>query len=84
MDKRNELIAELIGILKGVKACDIEDPDENLFGRRYDYTSGEMLDVCMELKRRYHINLNSFIHNIEAYTVNNIADALCKAMTVNV
>lgn len=79
MDNRAEEIKEIISILRKVKECEISDLDENLFGIKYNYTSGEMLDVCMELKKRYHANLNLFIGNINEFTVNNIADALQKS-----
>lgn len=78
MEKRTEVIDEIISILSKVKDCKISSLDENLFGIEYDYTSGEMLDVCMELRSRYHVNLNLFIGNIKEFTVNNIADALVK------
>ncbi len=83
MDKRDELIMDLVSILKRVKDCDINDPDMNLFGSEYDYTSGEMLDVFMDLRKKYNINLNSLIHGIEDYTVNNVADVLCKNMVAD-
>lgn len=76
MDKRNELITELILLLKSVKECEINNLDGNLFGSQYDFTPGEMLDVCMKLRMKYSIKLNSLLQNIENYTVNNIADAL--------
>lgn len=83
MDKREEKIAELIGILKAVKDCEIYDLDKDLFGRSYDFTSGEMLDVCMELRKKYNLNLNKFIRSIEEYTINNMADALCRQLVTN-
>ncbi len=83
MDKRDERIADLIVILKEVKDCEIDDLDKDLFGRYYDFTSGDMLDVCMEIEKRYNINLNRFIHSIEEYTINNMADALGKLLVTN-
>lgn len=83
MDKRDERIADLIVILKEVKDCEIDDLDKDLFGRYYDFTSGDMLDVCMEIGRRYNINLDRYIHSIEEYTINNMADALCKLLVTN-
>jgi hypothetical protein len=79
MEKREELIAEIVSILNEIKDCEINDLDENLFGMKYDYSSGEMLDVCMELHKRYDANLNTFIGNIKDFTVNNMADALVKS-----
>lgn len=79
MEKRAELIEEIISILNEIKACEIKDLDENLFGIKYDYSSGEMLDVCMELHGRYDANLNLFISNIKDFTVNNMAEALVKS-----
>ncbi|WMJ85632.1 hypothetical protein [Anaerocolumna sp. MB42-C2] len=78
MDKRDEKIADLIEILKAVKECEINDLDRDLFGHYYDFTSGDMLDVCMELRKKYNIDLNEFIHSVKKYTINNMADALCK------
>lgn len=78
MDNQTEVITEILSILSKVKDCKISDLDSNLFGKKYDYTAGEMLDVCMELRRRYGINLNLFIKNISEFTVNNIAEALQK------
>lgn len=78
MGNRNEIIDKLLTILDNVKECDcqIDDLNKNLFGSHYNYTSGEMLDFCMELKRIYHIDLNSFVRSIKDFTVNNIADGL--------
>lgn len=78
MDKRTEMIEEIVSILSKVKECDISALDANLFGFKYGYTSGEMLDVCMELRKRYGVNLKSFIRNVNEFTVNNIADFLLK------
>ena len=85
MEKRSEVIHELLTILDKVKDhdCQIDDFDKNLFGSYYDYTSGEMLDFCMELKKEYHISLNNFIYKMKDYTVNNIADALIEVMITN-
>ncbi|MDF2843138.1 MAG: hypothetical protein K0R00_1564 [Herbinix sp.] len=83
MDKRDERIADLIVILKEVKDCEIDDLDKDLFGSYYDFTSGDMLDVCMEIGKKYNINLNRFIHSIEEYTINNMADALRKLLVTN-
>ncbi len=83
MNKRDERIADLIVILKEVKECEIDDLDKDLFGRYYDFTSGDMLEVCMEIGKKYNINLNKFVHSIEEYTINNMADALCKLLLTN-
>jgi len=80
MDKREELIARLILILNVIRDCDIKDLDKNLFGIDYNYSSGEILDVCMELQSRYNIDMNIFIGNIKEFTVNNMAEALEKSM----
>ena len=59
------------------------DLDKDIFGLYYDYTAGDMLDVCMELRKKYNINLNEFIHSVDEYTINNMADALCKLLVTN-
>lgn len=78
MEKRTELIVEIVSILSEIKDCEVSALDANLFGFQYGYTSGEMLDVCMELRKRYGVNLNSFIRNVSDFTVNNIVDFLLK------
>jgi acyl carrier protein len=82
MDKRDEVIADLIVILNTVKECEINDLDKDLFGRYYDFTSGDMLDICMELRKKYKLNLNQFIHSVDEYTINNMADALCRILDI--
>ena len=78
MDNQAIVISEILSILNKVKDDKISDLDANLFGKKYDFTAGEMLDVCMELRRKYGINLNLFYRNISEFTVNNIAEALQK------
>ncbi len=77
MNQREEKIADLLAILNNVKQCEISDYDKSLFGHTYDFTSGDMLEVCMALQRKYKVSLSRFMNLVEEYTINNMADALC-------
>jgi hypothetical protein len=83
MYKRDELLNDLNDLFNRVKGCEINDFDENLFGRKYNFTPGEMLEICMELRNKYSINLNLFIHNIDNFSVNSIIDTLYRIMEHN-
>ena len=82
MSIRNIVIEDLLMILTKVKdnGHPIDDFDKNLFGNYYDYTPGEMLDVCMLLKEKFNICIDEFMHNINEFTVNHITYGLCKIL----
>lgn len=76
-----EIKAEIRELLsKANPRVSIHDDQEDLFALDTRVTPGDMLFTCMELKKKYPIDYNQVADQVEVYTLNNLAAAICEQL----
>lgn len=74
--EKERIREEVLALIGKVMPREIKDYDENLFGREYDMMPMEMVYVCMELKKRYGVDLNKLVDEVQGYSVNELVRAV--------
>lgn len=76
--EQNTIKSEIKQLLE-MASPDIRVPtdDADLFDPDYHIASRDMIFVCMELKKKYPIDYNQVVDQVETYSLNNLASAIC-------